>query len=61
MVGNMTFLLKARADDEKIEPGYEIIEHDEIKFLKNLETRKLFSLYLSELNVANFQYLKLSN
>jgi len=43
-ISKVEILEEDESEDEKIEPGYEIIEHDEIKFLKNLETRKLYYL-----------------
>lgn len=34
--------LDEESDDEVIENGYEMIEHEDIKLLKNVETRKLY-------------------
>ena len=44
---SITKLEEEDSDDEdeiKIEEGYELIEHDDIKLLKNMETRKLYFL-----------------
>ena len=34
--------LEEESDDDSVEEGYKLIEHEDLKLLKNLETRKLY-------------------